>query len=201
MGKRLSIKVLSGDVGTRRSHPPPTHTLAPVRFLITNSQQPFLSGAGDSPINTDIPPQRAVHAKRAPPYPSGSSAGVYLQLGGYEDRHAEKCHLSSLLAVLAPFVLWSWSCWRCLRSPPSLSLYHHHYTQSSSSSSSSFSSSSSSPSPTAQRRGGDDDPGVQDPRPRRLSLSLSLSLPSQGESITRTLASPPHGAGEEVVRG
>lgn len=93
----MSIKILRGVVRTRRSLP-----ARPA--VIRNSQQPFLSGAGDSPINTDIPPQRAVHAKRAP-YPSGMTAGVYLQLGGYEDRHGEKCHLPSPLAVLPPL------CW------------------------------------------------------------------------------------------
>lgn len=86
--------ILRRDVGTHRSLP-----ACPV--AIKNSQQPFLSAAGDSPINTDIPPQRAMHAKRAP-YPSGSSARVYLQLGGYEDRHGEKCHLPFPLAVLTP---------------------------------------------------------------------------------------------------
>ena len=90
----MSITILRGDIGTHRSLP-----ACPV--VIKNSQQPFLSGAGDSPINTDIPPQRAMHAKRAP-YPSGRSAGVYLQLGGYEDRHGEKCHLPSPIAVLTP---------------------------------------------------------------------------------------------------
>ncbi|KAI9544704.1 hypothetical protein NQZ68_001578 [Dissostichus eleginoides] len=32
-----------------------------------------------------------MHAKRAP-YPSGGPAGVYLHLGGYEDRHGGKCY-------------------------------------------------------------------------------------------------------------
>lgn len=89
--------ILRGKVGTHRSLPA-------CAVAITNSQQPFLSGAGGSPINTDIPPHRAMHVKTAP-YPSGSSAGVYLQLGGYEDRHGEKCHLSSPLCCTRTFVL------------------------------------------------------------------------------------------------
>lgn len=38
-------------------------------------------------------------------YPSGRSAGVYLQLGGYEDRHGEKCHLPFPLAALTLLLL------------------------------------------------------------------------------------------------
>lgn len=90
----MPIKIIRRDVGTIRS-------LSSCPVAIKNSQQAFLSRAGDSPINTDIPPQRAMHAKKAP-YPSERSAGVYLQLGGYEDRHGEKCHLPSHLAVLTP---------------------------------------------------------------------------------------------------
>lgn len=36
------------------------------------------------------------------PYPSGGSAGVHLQLGGYEDRHGEEKVPSPLLQLL-PF--------------------------------------------------------------------------------------------------
>lgn len=52
------MKILGGDARTHRYRP-----ACPV--AIKNSQQPFLSGAGGSPINTDIPPHRAMHAKRA----------------------------------------------------------------------------------------------------------------------------------------
>lgn len=100
----LALEIKTGSVCPSRSSEGTSGSAAPflpVRLLSENSQQPFLSGAGDSPINTDIPPQRAVHAKRAP-YPPGRSAGVYLQLGGYENRHGEKCHLPSPLGVLTP---------------------------------------------------------------------------------------------------
>lgn len=92
--KRLSIKIVRGEVWTCCF--PPACPVA-----IKPSRQTFLSRARGSPINTDIPPHRAMHAKRGP-YPSGSSTGVYLQLGSYEDRHCEKCHLSSRLAVPSP---------------------------------------------------------------------------------------------------
>lgn len=145
----MSIKILTGDVRTRRSLP-----ACPV--AIKNSQQSFQSGAGDSPINTDIPPQRAMHAKRAP-YPSDRRAGVYLQLGGYEDRHGEKCHLLSPLAVLTPFCCEVGAAGvKCPPPPP----------------------------PPAK---GEDDPGGPGARPERLPLSSqgesitqTLASPPQG---------------------
>ncbi|KAK5919573.1 hypothetical protein CgunFtcFv8_023451 [Champsocephalus gunnari] len=120
----------------------PARPLLLFQLLSKTASILFLSGAGDSPINTDIPPQRAMHAKRAP-YPSGGPAGVYLHLGGYEDRHGEKCHSqrSHLCAVKL----------RLLEVPekfsPLLSLPH---------------------SPPAK---GEDDPWVQEPNQKRLPLS------------------------------
>lgn len=149
---------------TRRSLP-----ACPV--VIKNSQQPVLSVAGGSPTNTDIPPQRVMHAKRAS-YPSGRSAGVYLQLGGYEDRHGEKCHLPSPLAVLTPLcceVGAAGGVWEFLpppppRQPPPLPL----------------------PSPTAKRK---DDLGVREP-------SKNASLSTRRVNQSQTLASfPKRGAG------
>lgn len=52
-------------------------------------------------MNTDIPRHVPCMLKR-PPYPSGRSAGVYLQLGGDEDGHGENRRLPSPLAVLTP---------------------------------------------------------------------------------------------------
>lgn len=81
----MSIKISRRDVETRFTRHP--CLLARLLSNPASEEQETLA------ISTDIPPQRALHAKAAP-YPSGRKAGVYRQLGGYEDGHGPPAALT-----------------------------------------------------------------------------------------------------------
>lgn len=141
---RLSIKILRRGIGTCRS-------LHACPAAVKSSQQPFLSGAGDLPINTDIPPQRAMHAKKGLTLLEGVLVSIFSWVAMRTDMVKS--------ATCLPVSLCSHFCTVKLRLlemsekffPPLLL----------------FSFLTLPPSPTAT---GEDDPGVQE-RDQKVSLS------------------------------
>lgn len=131
----MSVKILRGDVGTR-------HSLPACPVAIKNSRQPFLSGAGDSPINTDIPTHRAMHTKRALTLLEGVLVSIFSWVAMRTDMvKSATCLSPSLCLHLCAVKL---GCWRCLRSHPPT----NPPTPSS---------------PSLPYSKGEDDPGVQEP--------------------------------------
>lgn len=157
----MSTNILWRDNRTRRSLSFPPAACLSVQLLSERASSRRLTHK-----HRHSPP-RAMHAKKGP-YPPGGSAGVYLQLGGYKNRHDAKCHLPfhpSLFSHLCSLELGllgvskKYNLLTPPSSPPSFLPYL-----------------------PAKK---EDDPAAPGARPKHLPLSL------QCKSITRTRASPP----------